>query len=420
MDMPQFALPKHHLGTGLLIGILAGVAGIGFHCLADRFGALLFGWIETNQVPTRLLLVILVPTIGLCLVGLILQKVPSSTQGGVREVSEALDQHGAFIPFSRVLNVILSGLVLAFGGSVGPEGPMVQMGALIGSKVGQRFVVRTESLKTMVRAGAAAGIAGAFRSPGGGILLAVELFGARFNGDLPVIGIAAVVSYLTQTAILGREHPFGLPYDPQPLTLTGLLVIAPLMGLVAAPTGHLFIQMLAFAKQKFPKAWPLSLRVAVGGFLVGCIGVFYPHVMSTGYKVVVAGLDGRMHFDLCMVLLLLKMVATSITFGSGAVGGLFAPTLFMGAMLGGVFGFGLHALCPAVVPQPEVYILLGMVVMFGSIVKGYWSGLLLVADMSGCYNTILLPGIIAGGISFLVSWRLHDRSIFDLPLAAER
>jgi chloride channel protein, CIC family len=116
----------------------------------------------------------------------------------------------------------------------------------------------------------------------------------------------------------------------------------------------------------------------------------------------------------------LKMVATSITFGSGAVGGLFAPTLFMGAMFGGAFGFGLHALYPAVVPQPELYILIGMVVMFGSIVKGYWSGLLLVADMSGCYHTLLLPGIIAGGISFLVSWRLHDRSIFDLPLATEK
>jgi chloride channel protein, CIC family len=420
MNMRHFAIPRYHLDTGLLIGVLAGVAGIGFHFLADRFGALLFGWIETNQAPISLLLVILVPTIGLCLVGLILQKVPASTLGGVREVSQALDNYGAVIPLSRVLNVILSGLVLAFGGSVGPEGPTVQMGALIGSKVGQRFDVKTETLKTMVRAGAAAGIAGAFRSPAGGILLAVELFGAHFDRDLPVIGIAAVVGYLTQTAILGWEYPFGLSYHPQPLTLTGLLVIAPLMGLVAAPTGHVFIRMFDFAKQLFPKGWPLAIRVTVGGFLVGCIGIFYPHVMSTGYDVVVAGLDGRMNFERCIVLLLLKMVATSITFGSGAVGGLFAPTLFMGAMFGGAFGFGLHALYPTVVPQPEIYILIGMVVMFGAIVKGYWSGLLLVADMSGCYHMILLPGIIAGGISFLVSWRLHDRSIFDLPLAAER
>ena len=165
MEMPQFSMPKHHLGTSLLIGALAGVAGIGFHLPGGPLRSAAVRLDRNQSGPYSLLLVILVPTIGLCLVGLILQKVPASTLGGVREVSEALDNHGAVIPFSRGLNVILSGLVLAFGGSVGPEGPMVQMGALIGSKVGQRFVVKTETLKTMVRAGAAAGIAGAFRLP---------------------------------------------------------------------------------------------------------------------------------------------------------------------------------------------------------------------------------------------------------------
>jgi chloride channel protein, CIC family len=188
--MRDFAILRHHLDTGLLIGALAGVAGIGFHYLADQFGALLFSWVETNRAHIRLPLVILVPTMGLCLVGFFLQKVPASALGGVREVADALNHQGSVIPLSRALNVILSGLVLAFGGSVGPEGPTVQIGALIGSKVGQRFVVGTTSLKTMVRAGAAAGIARAFRSPAGGILLTIEILGARFDGDLPVIGIA--------------------------------------------------------------------------------------------------------------------------------------------------------------------------------------------------------------------------------------
>jgi CIC family chloride channel protein len=116
------------------------------------------------------------------------------------------------------------------------------------------------------------------------------------------------------------------------------------------------------------------------------------------------------------MLLFLKMLATWITFGSGAVGGLFAPTLVIGAMYGGAFGFGFHALFPAAVPQPELFVLLGMIVMFGSIVKGYWSGLLLIADMSGAYQALLLPGIIAGGIAFLLSWELHDESVFGLPL----
>lgn len=413
-------IPKRHLGSGLLIGILSGVAGTGFHFVADTFGHTLFSWVETNSLPMRLPLVFLVPTIGLFLVGIVLQYYPESIHGGVREVSEALENHNGIIPLSRVVNVLLSGLVLAFGGSVGPEGPMVQMGALIGSKVGQRFTTKTESRKMMVRAGAAAGIAAAFRSPAGGILLALETFGARFDTDLPVIGIAAVFGYLTRVALLGREDTLGPPYTAQPIPLVGLLLVAPLMGLVAAPTGHFFIRMFGYAKKIFPGSLPLSVRVGLGGLLVGLIGIFYPQVMSAGYAVVEHGLNGGISLRLFAILLVFKMVATSITFGSGAVGGLFAPTLFIGAMFGGVFGFGFHAIYPAAVPQPEVFILLGMVVMFGSIIKGYWSGLLLVADMSGAYNAILLPGIIAGGISFLISWKLHDRSIFDLPLAAEQ
>jgi CIC family chloride channel protein len=178
--------------------------------------------------------------------------------------------------------------------------------------------------------------------------------------------------------------------------------------------------LLAYLKTVFPRRWPLSLRVGLGGFLVGGIGIFYPQVMSAGYKVVESAVQGRIGVKLFVILLFLKILATCITFGSGAVGGMFAPTLFMGAMFGGAFGFGFHALFPSVVPQPEIFVVLGMVVMFGSIIKGYWSGLLLAADMSGCYHTILLPGIIAGGISFLVSWKLHDKSVFDLPLAAEQ
>ncbi len=414
--MKKKTVVNQNLAAAVVIGILSGLAATGFHFLAHRFGEILFAWIETNSLPLRLPLVVLVPTVGLFSIGLVLQFIPQSARGGVREVAESLDHQGGIIPWGRTLNVVLGGLVLAFGGSVGPEGPMVQMGALLASKVGQQLGAGQETLKMMVRAGAAAGIAAAFRSPAGGILLAVELFGARFNRDLPPIGVAAVMGYLTRTALLGREYPFALSYSPEPVSLVGLLIVAPLMGSVAAPAGHLFIRMMAYVKNLFPASWPLALRVGLGGLLVGSIGIFYPEVMSAGYRVVERSLAGQIGVQLFVILLLLKMLATSITFGSGAVGGLFAPTLFMGAMFGGAFGFSFHAIYPTAVPQPEVFVLLGMVVMFGSIVKGYWSGLLLVADMSGCYHVLLLPGIIAGGISYLLSWELHDKSVFDLPL----
>ncbi len=404
------------MAAALVAGLLSGLGAIAFHYLADTFGEALFRWADANARLNRLPVVVMVPTLGLLLVGVVLQLVPAARLGGVREVLEALEQHRGVIPLVRLLNVFLSGLVLAFGGSVGPEGPMVQLGAVAGSWVGQRAGLSSENLQTLVRAGAAAGIAAAFRSPAGAVLLTLEVFGARFNQDLTAIAIAAGVGYVTRTVLLGDAYPFQPSEVMQPVPLIGLLIVVPIMGLVGAPTGHLFIRLFERFKTAFPSRWPLALNVAFGGLLVGVIGIWFPQVLSAGYPVIARSIHGGMSVQLFVVLLLLKMLATSITFGSGAVGGLFAPTLVMGALYGGAFGYGVHGLAPQMVPQPELFVLLGMIVMFGSVVKGYWSGLLMVADMSGCYHQLLLPGVVAGGIAFFVSWELHDRSIFGLAV----
>lgn len=410
-----------HNNTQLMVaaiatGVLAGIGAIGFHHVADTFGAFLFSWTEAHSPMGRLPVVLIIPTVGLGLIGLVLQLVPSGRLGGVKEVFEDLENSQGRISFSRILNVILSGLVLAFGGSVGPEGPMVQMGALIGSLVGQGAKVASRRLDVIVRAGAAAGIAAAFRSPAGGVLLVLEIFGARFNRGLAAIGAAAVIGYLIRTRIVGDAYPFRPAGTLSDLPTMALLLLAPLMGVLAALAGHFFIWMFHRCKTLLPIGWPLPVRTALGGLMVGLIAVWFPQVLSAGYPVIQDGVQGKLVFELFLALLVLKMLATSITFGSGAVGGLFAPTLVIGAMFGGAFGYGFHYVLPAAVPQPELFVLLGMVVMFGSIVKGYWSGLLMVADMSGCYHQLLLPGIIAGGMSFLISWELHERSIFGLPI----
>jgi CIC family chloride channel protein len=404
------------MGAAVCAGVLAGAGAIAFHYLADTFGTALFERAEASTRMGRLPAVLIVPTIGLLLVGIVLQLVPESRFGGVGEVLESIEQHAGVIPPIRLLNVLLSGFVLAFGGSVGPEGPMVQMGAVSGSWVGRKFGLSRRELQTLVRAGAAAGIAAAFRSPAGGVLLTLEVFGARFNQDLSAIAIAASLGYITRTAVLGDAYPFRPDGTMLPIPLSGLLLVVPIMGLVGAPTGDLFIRMFERFKTVFPKKWPLALRVAIGGLAVGTIGIWFPEVMSAGYPVIDRSIHAGMTVPLFVVLLLLKMVATSTTFGSGAVGGLFAPTLVMGALFGGAFGYGAHALVPSAVPQPELFVLLGMIVMFGAIVKGYWSGLLMIADMSGCYHQLLLPGVIAGGICFLVSWELNDKSIFGLTI----
>lgn len=402
----------------LATGLLAGVASVIFHYLTDSFGDFLFSLGRYSAIR-RLPIAVIVPTLGLGLVGIILQVAPEIRIGGVKAVFDALEQSQGIIPLRRIFNVIASGLVLAFGGSVGPEGPMIQMGALVGSVIGQHSGIGRRHVELLVQAGAAAGIAAAFRSPAGGVLLVLELFGARFNRGLTAIGIASVIGYATRTFLVGDAYPFRPDGAIEPLSMTALLLIVPLVGLAAAPTGHLFIQM--FNRLKIvPVRWPFALRVMLGGLLVGLIAIWFPQVLSAGYPVIQHSLQGGFGFELFVVLLVLKMLATSITFGSGAIGGLFAPTLVIGAMYGGVFGYGFHYLLPSAVPQPQLFVLLGMVVMFGSIVKGYWSGLLMVADMSGCYHQLLLPGVIAGGISFMMSWEMHDFSIFGLPIDPAR
>lgn len=400
--------------AAIVAGLLSGFGAIVFHGLADRFGDTLIEWAEHSTWMQRLPVVLIVPAFGLLLVGIVLQRVPEARHGGVREVFEAIEHHSGFVPVNRLVNVFLSAVVLGFGGSVGPEGPMVQLGAVAGSWVGRSVGLTREELRTLVRAGAAAGVAAAFRSPAGGILLTLEIFGARFNKDLTPIAIAAVFGYATRTMLLGDAYPFKPAATMEPMPVIALVLLVPVMGLIAAPTGHFFIRMFERCALRFPRRWPLPVNVALGGLLVGAMAVGFPQVLSAGYPVIDQVLQGGFPVYLLVVLLLLKMVATSITFGSGAVGGLFAPTLVMGALYGGVFGFGVHALAPTVVPQPELFVLLGMVVMFGSIVKGYWSGLLLVADLSGCYHQLLLPGLIAGGLAFVGSWEICDRSIFGL------
>lgn len=402
----------------VVTGLLAGIGSVGFHYLADS--DVLLAWCEAHSAMVRLPVVLLIPTVGICLIGVVLQLVPESRVGGITEVFAVLEKSHAVIPVRRILNVVLSGMVLALGGSVGPEGPMIQMGALLGSQVGQKAGLVRRHLDLTVRAGAAAGIAAAFRSPAGGVLLVLELFGARFNRGLVAIGAAAVIGFAARTAMIGGAYPFRPAAKIEPLSLTACLLIAPLMGLMAAPTGHLFIWTFNRCKHVLPLRWPLALRVTLGAFTVGVIAIWFPQVLSSGYPVIQSGLRGGIGLELFVTLLLLKMLATSITVGSGAVGGLFAPTLMIGAMYGGAFGYVFHWLMPAAVTQPELFVLLGMVVMFGSIAKGYWSGLLMVADMSGCYHQLLLPGIIAGGIAFLVAWEIHDESIFGLPIDPSR
>ena len=383
-------------------GILTGLGGVGYFLFSSGVFRLFVG------SP----FLALFTTAGFLLIGLMLHAFPEARVGGMREVRLSLDRTKEPVPWIRAMNYVLSGLGVAFGGSAGAEGPVAQFGALAGNRVGRFFGLADTELQTLMRAAVAAGTAALFRSPIGGVLVTIELFGARLNWHLVPIVAAASVGMLVRVVIRGNEYPLGSPEPYHPLPPFTFFVLLPILGILSAFVGRLFLWIWYSGKAVFPQRWPLVLRVTLGGAIVGGIGIWFPEVLGGGYPVIRSSLDGNISWQLFCVLCILKMLATSISLGCGAVGGVFAPVFVIGGLFGGAFGFGIHAVAPWAVPQGGLFMMLGAMVVFGCVVKSKWAGLMIFADLSGNYMDLLLPSLIAGGVAHLISKRLNPKSIY--------
>jgi chloride channel protein, CIC family len=272
--------------------------------------------------------------------------------------------------------------------------------------------LREAELQTVMRAAVAAGTAALFRSPIGGVLLTIELFGAGWNWHLLPIAAASALGMLVRVAIRGNEYPLKPPGTFDTLPLFTLVVLLPILGVLAAFTGRLFLWVWHRGKTVLPKRWPLVLRATLGGAIVGSIAIWFPQVLGGGYPVIRNAMDGNISWELFCVLCGLKMIATSITLGCGAVGGVFAPVFVIGGLFGGAFGYGIHTIVPWAIPQGGLFVMLGAMVVFGCVIKCKWTGLMIFADLSGSYMDLLLPALIAGGVAHLLSKRLNPKSIY--------
>jgi CIC family chloride channel protein len=391
-------------GATVAAGVLTGLGGVGYYFISLWLVGTLFGRADLS--------VAIVPAVGFCLAGIVLQAFPATQTGGIREVIASLRKPKEPVPLVRGANVLLSCMVLGFGGSAGSEGPVAQLGGLIGSRFAHLFRLDAADIQTIVRAAVAAGTAALFRSPVGGIVLTVELFGARLDWGMLPIAAASALGFLVRIAIRGNEYPLQPPGVFDRLPLFTLLVVLPAMGVLGAFVGRLFLWAFERSKTVLPKAWPLWLRVSIGGTLVGCIGIWFPQVLSGGYPVIRRSLDGGIPWVFFWVLCAMKILSTSITFGSGAVGGVFAPVFVIGGLFGGAVGYGIHAFAPWAVPQGGLFVMIGAMVVFGCVIKCKWTGLIIFADLSGSYVDLLLPALIAGGVAHLLSRRLNPRSIY--------
>jgi len=316
-----------------------------------------------------------------------------------------------------ILKIIAPSLTIGSGGSAGVEGPIAQIGGGIGSLVGQVFNVSGNRMKLLIAAGAAGGISATFNAPIAGVMFATEIV-LLGNFELTSFG-AIVVSAGMATAIsrvyYGSTPVFSVPeYTLQGLAETPFYLF---LGLVVGPLAVLYIKVFYRAKEYFDNLKINEhLKPVVGAFMIGMVGIFFPQVLGDGYEYIEEALRGEMVFKLMFVLAFLKIFATSVTLGSGGAGGVFAPALFIGAMIGGAFGALVHLLFPAYTASPGAYAMVGVGAFLAAVTHAPLTGMFLLFEMTGNYK-IIIPIMFATTIGTFVAHRLFRDSIDTYELA---
>ncbi len=346
--------------------------------------------------------------------------VASEARGhGVPEVMMAIAVHGGRIrPRVVVVKAVASALTIGSGGSAGREGPIVQIGSALGSTLGQWLAFSEERIKILVAAGAAGGIAATFNAPIAGVIFALEVILGEFSmGYFGVVVIASVSASIISRAYLGAAPAFHVPaYGLNSVWEIPLYVG---IGIVSALLAVFFIVILYKAEDIF-EAWkaPEVIKPVVGMLLTGVVALFYPQVLGPGLHFIGEAIAVNMQMSLKLLapLAIAKLIATSFTLGAGNSGGVFAPSLFAGAALGGSLGIVFKQLFPHLFINPGAYALVGMAATFAGAARAPITAILIVFEMSNDYR-LILPLMLATVISTAIAHYIHPESIYTLKLA---
>jgi CIC family chloride channel protein len=404
------------------IGLLTGVAAIGLRWMIsaaqwlffDQGGRLsdVFGPVPEWLPP------VLAPAIGMVIVSWMVRRWAPEAQGhGIPEVQFAVRQRGGRIrPRVAFVKALGSALSIGSGGSVGREGPIVQIGSSIGSTVGQVAGLGASEVRILVAAGAGAAIGGTFNAPIAGVLFAMEVilggFASRSFGLVVVSSVAAVA--VVQAAV-GTEPAFSVEH----FTLVSNWELALYLGLgvITGIVALVYVWMVYQAEERFERwgiaAWTKAL---MGGLAVGVIGTFgSTHIFGVGHEGVELALAGALGVGLMAMLVLLKVLATSITLGAGGSGGVFAPALFIGAMTGGAFGSVMGDLFPTITASPGAYALVGAAAVFGAAAHAPMTAIVILFEMTDNY-LIILPLMLSVVLAQFVASHIRPDSIYSIKL----
>ncbi len=405
----------------IIIGALAGFGAIGVRALIKFVSAISFpgsGNILENIIASPWYLLIIAPIVGGIIVGpLIYFFAPEAKGHGVPEVMQSILLKGGNIRARvAIIKSFASAITIGTGGSVGREGPIVQIGASLGSLIGQFFKIPSSRLKTLVGCGAAAGIAAAFNAPIAGALFAVEIILMDFAvAQFSPIVISSVMATVISRSFEGDFAAFMVPKYQliSPYELIFYFILGAMTGIIS----FLFIKTLYYSEDVFDNKlkFPEYLKPALGGLILGLIALIFPNVMGVGYDSINAALHGNMIWYIAFVLVFAKILSTSITLGSGGSGGVFAPSLFMGAMLGYFFGSFVHQYFPDITATPGAYALVAMGGLVAGTTRAPITAIIIVFELTNDYH-IILPLMITCIISTLLSSKFSRESIYTLKL----
>jgi chloride channel protein, CIC family len=408
----MFREERFFLILSVFIGIYSGLAVVCFRFAINWCRLYLLG---TGAVlsPTRLLLA---PTVtGFVIAVLVIHFFPLARGSGVNQTKAALYIYNGFIPFRTAIGkFITAALAIGSGQSLGPEDPSLQIGACIASVMGRQMRLSRDRMRLIAPIGAAAGLAAAFNAPISAVLFVIEEVIGRWSaGILGSVVLSAVSSVVVMRWFLGSESLFRIPAVQ--MERPSELIAYAILGIVGGVASVVFSMGITTLRPKF-KALPLwtqYFQPAVAGLLIGIIAYLgAPQVMGAGYEAMDEAMHGRFTWQFLAVLAGLKIVATLLSFVSGTPGGMFAPTLFVGAMLGAAVGGVEHIVLPHLSGSPGTYALVGMGVLFAGFLRAPMTSVFMVLEVSGNYS-IILPVIVANTIAYVISRGLQPLAIFD-------
>lgn len=403
-----------------VVGILGGLGAVLFKELSNWVQEIFIGsQPDFLQASIRLpwYWKLIVPTVGGLLAGLALHLLPKDGKGhGISEIMEAVSIRGGVLSLRVAAVRSLSSLMsIGTGASIGREGPIVQIGATLASKLGQFLKLKKENLSILVGCGVAAGLAAAYNVPIAASFFVMEIIIGNFAIEIfaPLV-ISSVVSTLVYRKIFGFDPVYGTPHFA--LITNWELIAYVILGVLSGIAAALFREAMKASEHGFARLKvPAMVKSALGGLLIGVIGLGWPHVWGNGYNAINIILDNKMGINLVLILFVLKILASSISVGSGASGGVFTPTQFIGAALGGFIGYAAHEAFPNHVAFPSAYALVGMGCLMAGTTYAPIMAILMVFEMTLDYE-IILPLMLSCILSSTVARLFHRDSIYTEKL----